>query len=186
MRTNCDAIHGELNCTGNGRGWLEFWGDSLSLLHLSVYKLKKVETETERKGRTRRRSYIPCMLAAAPVFFIFFISPLTLVKPLPVTERTQLLYKAHRCVPTSTSLHSLTILELLFASFSSFWLLTTNPIFSATELDPSDFLLPRAHGKDSVFLHLPIDGISIFFFSILVPFRERWWKLTPSHRSRLV
>lgn len=35
-----------------------------------------------------------CMLAA-PVFFIFFISPLTLVKPLPVTERKQLPYRPY-------------------------------------------------------------------------------------------
>lgn len=43
-----------------------------------------------------------------------------LVKPLPVTERTQLLYKAHRCVPRphpyTDPRDSLMILEVLFAS----------------------------------------------------------------------
>lgn len=34
-------------------------------------------------------------MLAALVFFIFFISPLTLVKPLPVTERAQLAYKLY-------------------------------------------------------------------------------------------
>lgn len=34
-------------------------------------------------------------MLAVPVFFIFFISPLTLVKPLPVTERTQLPYRPY-------------------------------------------------------------------------------------------
>lgn len=112
--------------------------------------------------------------SSSAVFFIFFISPLTLVKPLPVTERTQLLYKAHRCVPrphpytrstrffddTGTSFRFVQPLLLLLLSS----LVTTNPISSATELDPSDFLRSRAHGKDSVFLDTDYDILRDFFF----------------------
>lgn len=96
------------------------------------------------------------------MFFIFFISPLTLVKPLPVTERTQLLYKAHRCVPRP---HPYTDPRRFFDDTRSSFrfvpplpsrLVTTNPISSATELDPSDFLRSRGHGGRIQFSSIPI------------------------------
>ena len=90
------------------------------------------------------------------MFFIFFISPLTLVKPLPVTERTQLLYKAHRCV----HVHSRAPIHAVFDDTGNFFrflvlhlphpppsrLATTNPISSATATRPlgfSSFTCPR-------------------------------------------
>lgn len=94
------------------------------------------------------------------MFFIFFISPLTLVKPLPVTERTQLLYKTHRCV----HVHSRAPIHAVFddtGNFFRFLVLhfplagsrrpTQFPRRRETRDDPSDFLRSRAHGKDSVF-----------------------------------
>lgn len=54
-----------------------------------------------------------CMLAVL-VFFIFFISPLTLVKPLPVTEQTQLPYRPYTpdFDDTETSLFPLKLYKL--------------------------------------------------------------------------
>lgn len=150
------------------------------------------------------------------MFFIFFISPLTLVKPLPVTERTQLLYKAHRCVVPrphpytdprrffDDTRSSFRFVQPLLSRLST---RDDEPNFLGDGTGPlgfSSFTWPR--GKDSVFLdtdsstilHLASrhDFFYLTFFYLIFHFsrlerereivRPQRLKLTLSHRSRLI